>query len=186
VPTTLLERIAAGDPNAVEECIHRYSALVWSVARRHFRRRADAEDAVQEAFIAVWRNAARFDPQIASEATFVAMIARRRLIDRRRKQSRTVATQTMAEEPAAARHADHDRMETLDAAERARGFLSQLRTEERRVLEMSLLEGMSQSQIAEVAEMPLGTVKTHARRGLIRLREMLGADPNQSSADRTR
>ncbi len=65
---------------------------------------ADAEDAVQEVFIEIWRNAGRFDPTRASEATFVAMISRRRLIDRQRKLGRTSVTQTIVEDPAARVH----------------------------------------------------------------------------------
>ncbi|HEY1068798.1 MAG TPA: sigma-70 family RNA polymerase sigma factor, partial [Pirellulales bacterium] len=87
MPDVLLPRVAAGQPSAVDECLARYGGLVWSLARRHTNNTSDAEDAVQEIFIDLWRSAARFNPQAASEATFVAMIARRRLIDRRRKQS---------------------------------------------------------------------------------------------------
>jgi RNA polymerase sigma-70 factor (ECF subfamily) len=172
----VLERIAAGDPAAVDECIDRYGALVWSLARRHLRRHADAEDAVQEIFIEIWRNAARFDPGIASEATFITMISRRRLIDRQRKQSRTIATQSMVEEPAACSRAHEDHVDAQEDAGRVRLYMGRLRAEERRVLELALLEGLTQSQIAESASMPVGTVKTHARRGLIRLREMLEPD----------
>jgi RNA polymerase sigma factor (sigma-70 family) len=176
----VLQRIAAGDPVAVDECIDRYGALVWSLARRHLRQHADAEDAVQEIFIEIWRNAPRFDPGIASEATFITMISRRRLIDRQRKQSRAVATQSIVEEPAACSRTHEDGVDLKEDAARARLFMGRLRGEERRVLELALLEGLTQSQIAEAASMPLGTVKTHARRGLMRLREMLEAELDAS------
>ena len=78
---SILERIAAGDANAVQECMDLYGNLVWSLARRFTRSAAEAEDAVQEVFLDVWKSAARFDAKRASEKTFVAMIARRRLID---------------------------------------------------------------------------------------------------------
>ena len=84
---TLLQRIAAGDPSAVEGCLAKYRGLVWSIARRFAGNYADAEDAVQEVFIELWRHAARFDPALASESTFIGTIARRRLIDRKRRQS---------------------------------------------------------------------------------------------------
>ena len=141
----------------------------------------DAEDAVQEIFIEIWRNAARFDPRIASEATFITMIARRRLIDRQRKQSRAIATRPMEEDVVGGWQSQQDRIDGEDDAERARKFMGRLRTAERRVLELSLFEGMSQSQISEAAGLPLGTVKTHARRGLMRLRQMLEADLNPSA-----
>lgn len=173
---TLLQRIAAGDPDAVQECIDCYGALVWSLARRHLRRHADAEDAVQDVFVEIWRNAGRFDPARASEATFVTMISRRRLIDRQRKLGRTAVTQSIVEEPPERSGADQQDLDIREEAQRARMFMSRLRAAERQVLELGLLEGLSQSEIAKVADMPVGTVKTHARRGLIRLREMLGAE----------
>lgn len=182
MPQTLLERIAAGDPAAVDECIACYSGLVWSLARRYLGRHADAEDAVQEVFIEIWRNAARFDPGIAAESTFITMIARRRLIDRQRRRARVMGTQSLVDEPVAPPAPPQDRIELEEHAERARSHMGRLREEERRVLEMSLLEGLTQSQIAEAARMPLGTVKTHARRGLARLREMLETDLDPTPA----
>ncbi|MCC6451843.1 MAG: RNA polymerase subunit sigma-24, partial [Acidobacteria bacterium] len=72
----ILKRIAAGDKNAVEDCLNAYGGLVYSIARKLMSNEADAEDAVQEAFIDIWKNAARYDEGVASEATFIAMIAR--------------------------------------------------------------------------------------------------------------
>lgn len=178
----MLQRIAAGDATAVDECLDRYGGLVWSLARRHLRQHADAEDAVQEIFIEIWRNAARFDPNIASEATFITMIARRRLIDRQRKQSRRIAAHSMEEDVVASVPSEQSRIDSDDDAERARRYMGKLRVEEQRVLELALFQGMSQSQISETAGLPLGTVKTHARRGLIRLRQMLAADADPLAA----
>ncbi len=160
----------------MEECLQHYGGLVWSLARRLCPNHADAEDAVQEVFIEVWRKAGRFNPSIASEATYITMIARRRLIDRYRRRSRDLDTSPIADDVATAPEHHVDQADLRDEADRARRHMEQLRPEERRVLELSINHGMSQSQIAETTEMPLGTVKTHARRGLIRLREMLGAD----------
>ena len=63
---------AAGDPRAADELMDRYGALIWSLARRHTRRPADAEDAVQEIFVELWRCADRYDPAVAAEATLLA------------------------------------------------------------------------------------------------------------------
>ncbi len=79
----------------MHECIDQFGSLIWSIARRLTRTRADAEDAVQEIFTDVWRSAGRFDPNQGSEKVFVATIARRRLIDRMRRaahQARTEST----------------------------------------------------------------------------------------------
>lgn len=74
---SLLQRIAGGDSAAVSECITKYGALVWSLARRLSRTASDAEDATQEIFLDIWRSAGRFDPSQGSDQIFIAMIARR-------------------------------------------------------------------------------------------------------------
>jgi RNA polymerase sigma factor (sigma-70 family) len=170
---TFLERIASGDPLAVEGCMAKYCGLVWSIARQLTRDHADAEDAVQEVFIDLWRHAERFDPAIAAESTFVSTVARRRLIDRRRRRARRPGTRSLVVEPTAAAPSETERLETADEGRRARELLTHLRPEQRQVLELSFDEGMSQQEIAEATRLPLGTVKTHVRRGLLRLRQLL-------------
>jgi RNA polymerase sigma factor (sigma-70 family) len=173
----ILPKVAAGDRDAVDECLDRYGGLVWSLARRQSANYADAEDAVQEIFVDIWRSAGRFDERVASEPTFVAMIARRRLIDRRRKRQRTVETATMSPEldpPTAA--TGTAAVEFREEAALARKQLESLRPDERKVIELAIDRGLTNSQIAETLEMPLGTVKTNARRGMTRLRELLGLD----------
>ena len=97
---TTLQRIAAGETEAVRECMDRYGGLVWSLARRFLYSSNEAEDAVQEIFLDLWKHAGRFDPNVAAEATYVAMIARRRLIDRVRKRTRGGNTTVQLEEDA--------------------------------------------------------------------------------------
>lgn len=181
---SLLQRVAAGDPTAVAALTDRYAGLVWSLVRRFCYDPADAEDAVQEIFIDLWRSAARFDPSVAGEATFVAMIARRRLIDRRRRAARTP---TSAELPASAPDLNpsggEPELSTREQAAAAARALDTLRPEQQRVLRLSIYQGLSHEKIAEATGLPLGTVKTHVRRGLIRLRELLG--PSQSGDDRS-
>jgi len=185
VSQTILQRVAAGEAAAVDECLSQYGGLVWSLARQFNAVHADAEDAVQEVFIDVWRNAARYDAEIASESTFITMIARRRLIDRYRKRKRTIDTTTADEQQVAPAEREPDHVETREEADRARKAIEQLRPEERQVLQLSLDRGMSQSQIAEATSLPLGTVKTHARRGMMRLRRMLEKTPTASTPGET-
>jgi len=185
VPECVLDRVAAGESSAVDDCMSQYGGLVWSLARRFCPDRTDAEDAVQEIFIEVWRNAGRFDAAIGSESTFVTMIARRRLIDRYRKRSRTPETSPVFEDAVACDNEQVDRAEIREEAARARRQMQRLRPEERRVLELSIDGGLSQSQIAEATNLPLGTVKTHARRGLMRLRRLLG-EPSGIGPEETR
>lgn len=165
----LLARVAAGDRAAVKDVIERYGSLVWSLARRFDP--ADADDAVQEIFLDLWKSAARFDPAVAAEVTFVAMIARRRLIDRRRSRSRHPAAESVDQWPAVADGGSGPEV-AAEAAQASRA-LAQLRPEQRQVLVLSTCEGLSHGEIASQTGMPLGTVKAHLRRGLLAIRAAL-------------
>ncbi|MFO0820024.1 MAG: sigma-70 family RNA polymerase sigma factor [Pirellulales bacterium] len=170
----LLPRIANGDSSAIDECIERYGALVWSLARRLSPSMADAEDAVQEIFVDLWKNAGRFRDEVAREATFVALLARRRLIDRLRKSRRELESQPIDE--TALQYAAPPQTPPAELAEeglRATACLERLRSDERKVLELSIYHGLPQTRIAEQTGLPLGTVKTHARRGLSQLRDCM-------------
>ncbi|MGB6309801.1 MAG: sigma-70 family RNA polymerase sigma factor [Steroidobacteraceae bacterium] len=179
---SVLQRIAGGDPAAVRECIEQYGALVWSLARRLSRSPSDAEDATQEIFLDIWRSAGRFDASRGSDKVFIATIARRRLIDRLRKATAEppmVPVEALEEEawadPGTA-------SETSIEAEQAGRALAQLRPEQRQVLELGLLHGLSQSEIALRLQLPLGTVKSFMRRGLITVREYMNVDAEGVSA----
>ncbi len=181
VTDDLLPKIASGDREAVQDCIDRYSGLVWSLARKFTRTDADAEDATQDIFLDVWKSAARFDPSVASETTFVAMIARRRLIDRRRRESRQPQREAMFEDSLEEREAEPNHTELSEDARVASLELKKLSQDQQRVLRLSIFHGLTHERISEATGMPLGTVKTHARRGLIKLRDLLAARQNSSN-----
>ena len=177
---TILTKIAAGDRTAVEECLNRYGGLVWSIARKMLRNSDEAEDAVQEIFVDVWKNAGRFDETKASEATFIAMIARRRLIDKIRHSARRISADSLDDvllEPFT--RADKD-VQTAIEAQQAAEAMRNLRPEQQQVLRLSIIQGMSHQEIADATGLPLGTVKTHARRGILQVREFLGLGTNLS------
>lgn len=131
---------------------------------------------MQEVFIDLWKNAGKFREEVAGEATFVAMLARRRLIDRQRSRRRRPELQTLddasAELPAPVSVAP---LELADDVSRAKSCLEHLRQDERQVLELSIYHGLTQTGIATRTGLPLGTVKTHARRGLSQLRDCMGS-----------
>ncbi len=156
----------------MRECINRYGGLVWSLARR-LSAPSEIEDAVQEVFLDLWRSAARFDPGLSSEVAFIAMVARRRLIDRRRRSQRMPQVESLADAPTPAEPGSFGRVEASVEASKAHAALAQLRPEQRTVLVLSACHGLSHEEIAQTVNMPLGTVKAHARRGLIKVREML-------------
>jgi RNA polymerase sigma factor (sigma-70 family) len=170
----LLPRIAAGEERAVRECVQRYGALVWSLARRWAPEASEAEDAVQEIFIDVWRTAARYDAARTSESGWVAMIARRRLIDRARRRERLPVLEPLPDDYDAASDDERD-LDREWRAEQARAVLRELPPAQRRMLELSLLHGRTHDEIARDTETPLGTVKSHIRRGLQRARDLLAA-----------
>ena len=169
----LLQRIAAGDENAVRECIDTYSGLVWSIARRFSRNTEDAADGVQDVFIDLWSAAARFDPTIAAEKTFVAMIARRRLIDRLRKLRRQPDFTGLEDAAVIPAEEQRDQVEIREEAERVMDVMRTLKPEQQQILELAIHKGMTHRGIAEHLQLPLGTVKTHVRRGLMRVRELV-------------
>lgn len=164
-------------------CVDRYGNLVWALARRLSPNASEAEDAVQEIFVDVWRSASRFDPNIASEAAFIATIARRRLIDRRRRRGRQPATPNdlAAPEPAIA-----PSQELVGDAAFAARALEQLRPEQRRMVVLATCHGLTHEEIAESTGMPLGTVKAHVRRGLMRVRELLAGPDTPAVEGRLR
>ena len=160
----------------MRDCIDEYGPLVWSLARRLTRSPADAEDATQEIFLDIWRSAGRFDAAQGSDKVFIAMIARRRLIDRLRKTTSEPPMDPVDVLDTVAWSDPGTASETSYEAEKAALALKELRPEQREVLELGLLHGLSQSEIAARLGMPLGTVKSFMRRGLIRVREFMKID----------
>ena len=179
---TRLERIAAGDPGAVQECISDFGKAVWSLALRLSPTHADAEDATQEIFLDLWRSAARFDPGKGSELGFIMTIARRRLIDRIRRTNARPVTEPESLLPASeALVADTASPEVNAEVAMAVRALDALSVEQRRVITMSVFQGLTHREIADVTGKPLGTVKTLIRRGLIQIRRDLD-DPGLAAS----
>ena len=178
---SLLSAVAAGAPDAIDACLRRFSAPVWRLAKRMLGSEHDAEDAVQEIFLEIWKSAARFDATVGSELTFVLTIAKRRLIDRTRRAKRLPrAADSEVIEAIQDSGADAESVELADETVRVEVAMESLRPEQRSVLEMSFLGGRTHQEISSDTGMALGTVKSHARRGLMRVRELLGVDPDQT------
>ncbi len=170
----ILTRIAAGDKSAVEECLDHYGGLVWTIAKRLSRTSADAEDAVQEIFVEIWQKAHTYDHLKSSELTFVAMLARRRMIDRLRRLKSTPNMEHITDEALEnPRYEDAQAAETADEAAKALGCMKKLSKEQQKVMRLAIHHGMSHSGIATRLSMPLGTVKSYARRALLQLRECM-------------
>ena len=171
----LLPRVARGERDALQACISRYGALIWSIARRLSLTTADAEDAVQEVFTQLWRTASSYDASRGPEGAFIALLARRRVIDRlRRAQTHGRMELPTDSDTLAGLAAVESAAEQQSDAARAAQVLSGLPRQQRDALVMSLMMGLSHGEIAERTALPLGTVKTLVRRGLMRVRTALG------------
>lgn len=169
----LLPRVARGEADAVQACITRYSALVWSLAKRLTHDVTALEDLVQEIFIDIWKSAERYDPSQASEATFIATIARRRVIDRQRQAARSPRLEVVDEASASGEESGFAQVDLGDEARRASAALALLKPEQRRLILMAVVEGLTHAEIATATGIPLGTVKSHIRRGLEQTAELL-------------
>lgn len=172
LPEAILPRVAAGEARAMEECITRYGSVVWAIARRYINDSSEAEDLVQEVFTEIWKKSSTFDPAIASESTFVGMIARRRAIDHLRKVGRRPGFETL-DAVASLPQPSADQSSAVCDSEAVKSSLANLPDDTRHLFHLFFEDGFTHPEIADKTGLPLGTVKTRLRRGLITLREQL-------------
>ena len=171
----VLALVARSDEQALAELYRRFGRLAYGLAFRILRDDALAQDAVQEAFLGVWRAAGRFSAERAKPSTWLLTLVHRRAVDlvRREERRRT--------EPLEAETEPGD-VEATDEAELAaqrqtiREALRQLPAEQREAIELAYYGGYTQSELAERLDQPLGTIKSRMFTGLARLRETLGED----------
>ncbi|MEM7578223.1 MAG: RNA polymerase sigma factor [Planctomycetota bacterium] len=181
----LLPRVAQGDARAVSQCLDRYGGLAWSIAKRLLGPGQDAEDAVQDAFIDLWKYADRFEASKAGEATFVAMIVRRRSVDRLRRRTSGVQAMKSAgpfEPDTLPGVTVSDRLEAAEEADAALRALDDLPPPRGELVKLAVCDGLTHGQLAERFNLPLGTVKSHVRRGLQAVRDALGANLETNAA----
>lgn len=170
-----MRRLQARDERALSELYDRHSSLLFAVVLRILRRRNDAEEVLQEAWLQAWRSAERYDANRGPVAAWLLTIARSRALDR----YRSLATRQRAETREQAEIHELFCPDPSGAAlhremhERVQQALAALQPQQRRVLEIAYFEGLSQTEIAERLEVPLGTVKSWTRKGLLLLRDLL-------------
>ena len=173
--TELLRRISAGDAEAVGLLYDRYAPMMLPLALRILRDRAEAEDVVHDAFVAVSDRAGQFAPDRGSVTAWLVTLVRNLAIDRTRRKHRRgeIARTVIAHEPPPSAR-DPERL-TSEATERAkiRAALASLPEAQRQTLEVAFFEGLSYPEIAEREGVPLGTIKSRAARALSSLRTAL-------------
>jgi RNA polymerase sigma-70 factor, ECF subfamily len=172
----LLARVVDRDERAVEELYARYSGPLYSLAYQVTREERFAQDVVQEVFIAVWRDAARFDPAKGSVGPWLFSVARHKAIDLVRREAnvrKRTADVDLSFEPATD-DVDHEAWLNL-RRDRVRDALAELTDAQRQALELAFFSGLTHVEVAERLAIPLGTAKTRIRSALLRLRDVLGA-----------
>jgi RNA polymerase sigma-70 factor (ECF subfamily) len=169
-----LERMTRGEPDALAELYDRHARTMYSLAVRIVRDQSDAEDIVQEVFSQAWRQAGKYDAARGNVAAWLVTLTRSRAIDRLRGR-RARPFDAAGEGQALLTLPDGGPAPDLAAASaeevgQVRSALQSLPLVERTALELAYFEGLTHTEVAARLEMPLGTVKTRIRQGLLRLR----------------
>ncbi|MFI7602355.1 RNA polymerase sigma factor [Actinoplanes sp. NPDC049681] len=184
----LAEQLRDGDERALRTAYEQYGGAVLLLAQRVLGNRADAEDVTQATFVAAWMGRETFDPERGSVLGWLLGIARRKAVDRIRSAAReervsdTVRSQPLPAPPVDTPERVVDRLVVADE-------LNRLPSEQRRTLELAFFDDLTHPQIAAVTGLPLGTVKSHIRRGMANLRrrwEVDGAASGPRSAGPSR
>jgi RNA polymerase sigma-70 factor (ECF subfamily) len=169
----LIERVARGDRPAFEQLYRRYVRAVLGLALRRIGDRGRAEDATQDAFVAIWRSARTFDPRRGAGAPWLYAVARNAITDGLR---RTPAATSELQDGPTGDPDPSEQTETAWTAWRVHRALEVLPEHERPLIELAYWRGLSQSEIAESLGIPLGTVKTRTRSALARLADELDGE----------
>jgi len=184
----LVRLVAERRPEALAELYDRFAPTLLALARRVLDNHADAEEVLQEVFVQVWNRGERYDPARSSVSTWLVLIARSRAIDRLRSRKvveRTHEATAQAAVGASGLGEPHTSPEALDNVfiqerhERVRREMAALPAEQRQVLEMAFYQGLTQSEIAAKAGLPLGTVKTRTLLAMKKLRNALRPEIRQ-------
>ncbi len=174
VDLSLMKGVAANDPAAIAQLYDRFSSLVYRMAYQILPTRSDAEDAVQEVFIRLWRTADRFDPNRAALVTWVMLITRRFLVDRLRRSRSAIRPSVLDEKHSTVAASSSGVGFSAEQQERMAALMKridQLPELQRVVVVRAYLNGQTLRQIGEELNTPLGTIKSALSRALVRLRE---------------
>lgn len=168
----LVALLARGDDGALGELYDRFGAVAYGLALRIVRDASLAEDAVQDAFLTVWRTASQFVAERAKARTWILTLVHRRAVDLvRREQTRRA--EPLKEQPEPGERTAHDEAWLRLERQRVQDALKRLPDQQREAIELAYYGGFTQSELADRLGEPLGTVKSRMFAGLNRLRELL-------------
>lgn len=172
-----MERVAANKEGAIGELYDRFGSLVYRMAYQALPTREEAQDAVQEVFIRLWKTAERYDPSRAALVTWVLLITRRHLVDRLRRAQVRIKPSMLSEElaPAGAGPTEGDDLERNERFEALMVRIASLPELQKIVVVRAYLGGQTLRQIADELDTPIGTIKSALSRALVRLRERVEA-----------
>jgi RNA polymerase sigma-70 factor (ECF subfamily) len=179
----LLARVAGGDERALAALYDRMSELAYGLANRVLGDADAAEDVVQDAFLRIWHRADRYEPDKGAARPWILRVVRNLAIDRLRTSGARSRAETKSQTDPALTPVPERPDEAASRSERSRTLraaLAELPAEQRRAIEIAYFEGLSHSEIAERERMPLGTVKTRIRDGVLRLKEKFVGAPAQA------
>jgi len=177
----LLRRIGQGDTESFAQLYDRYSGILYSSAFRILNQQEASEDLLQEVFIQIWEKASLYDPSRGKPLTWAITLTRNRAIDRLRSSQRRIRLKEEIEREAELADflADKSSAEQITLSEKHRlvhHAVEQLAPDQREAVELAFFSGLTQTEIADKLQAPLGTIKARIRRGMMKLKELLKAE----------
>jgi len=175
----IMERMQSGDKSAVSDLYQRYNKVLFGLILTVVKNREEAEDVLQDVFVQAWEKASQFDSTRGNVYSFLVTMARNKAIDRirsrryRKEKQEDQIINDFTLDPEDGDFNPEENAELNDRAVRVRRALKNLDEKEREVLYVAYFQGLSQSEIAEQMDIPLGTVKYRMRQGMIKLRDSL-------------
>ncbi len=178
----LMRRIGQGDRRSFEELYDRFSGVLFSTAYRVLNNQEAAEDVLQDVFIQIWEKAPLYDPTRGKPMTWAVTLTRNKSIDRLRSTQRRNRLQDDVERESQTFEQFDDRSSFDAVASGERGALvreaiQKLSKDQREAIELAFFSSLTQTEIAERLDVPLGTVKARIRRGMMKLKDLLGSHP---------
>lgn len=176
----LIRRIGTGDRQSFEEFYSRFSGLIYSTALRVLANESDAQDVAQDVLFMIWEKAPMYDPARGKPLTWAITMTRNKAIDRLRSQQRRsrlgedVKRET-SDDAFVSRREPVDDIENAEQGQIIRSAVMKLNKEQREAIEMAYFKGLTQQEIASRLDEPLGTVKARIRRGMLRLKKIVGS-----------